>query len=79
MKAFVKAGCVKSLFLWNFVDFGYLTTYVLHDYIAGQTSGDKGNVVKVGRLGTREVGENGVVVLGDPLVFDAANIDQYNF
>lgn len=79
MKAFVKAGCVKSLFLWNFADFGYLTTYALHDYIAGQTTGAKGDVVKVGRLGSRDVGANGTIVLGDPLVFDAANIDQFNF
>jgi rhamnose transport system substrate-binding protein len=79
MKAFVKAGCVKSLFLWNFVDFGYLTIYALHDYIAGQTTGAKGDVVKVGRLGSRDVGESGTVVLSDPLVFDAANIDQFNF
>jgi rhamnose transport system substrate-binding protein len=79
MKAFVKAGCVKSLFLWNFVDFGYLTTQVLHDYIAGQTTGAKGDSLKVGRLGTREVGDNGTVVLGDPLVFDANNIDKFNF
>jgi rhamnose transport system substrate-binding protein len=79
MKAFVKAGCVKSLFLWNFVDFGYLTTYVLHDYITGRTTGAKGDVLQVGRLGTREVGDNGVVVLGDPLIFNASNIDQYNF
>lgn len=79
MKAFVKAGCVKSLFLWSFADFGYLTTNVLHDYIAGQTTGAKGDVVKVGRLGSREVGDEGVVVLGDPLVFNASNIDQYNF
>ena len=79
MRAFVKAGCVKSFFLWNFVDFGYLTTYVLHDYIAGQTSGAKGDVLKVGRLGTRTVGDNGAVVLGDPLVFNAANIDKYKF
>ena len=74
-----KAGYVKSFFLWNFVDFGYLTTYVLHDYIAGQTSGTKGDVVKAGRLGARTVGENGVLVLGDPLVFNAANVDQYKF
>jgi rhamnose transport system substrate-binding protein len=79
MKAFVKAGCVKSFFLWNFVDFGYLTTYVLHDYIAGQTTGAKGDVIKAGRLGTREVGDDGTIVLGDPLVFDAKNVDQYNF
>ena len=36
-------------------------------------------MLKVGRLGTREVGDNGVVLLGDPLIFNASNIDQYNF
>jgi rhamnose transport system substrate-binding protein len=79
MKAFVKDGCVKSLFLWNFADFGYLATHVLHDYIAGQTTGAKGDTVKAGRLGARDVGDNGVVILGDPLIFDAGNIDRYNF
>jgi rhamnose transport system substrate-binding protein len=79
MKTFVKDGCVKSLFLWNFVDFGYTTIYAVHDLIAGDTTGAKGEKVKVGRMGEREVGDDGTVVLGDPLVFNADNIDQYNF
>lgn len=79
MKAFVKAGCVKSFFLWDFVDFGYLTAYAVHALAAGETTGAKGETIKVGRLGTREVGDDGTVVLGEPLVFNAENIDKYDF
>jgi len=79
MKAFVHAGCVKSLFLWDFVDFGYLTIYAMHDLIAGESNGGKGDVLKVGRMGTREIGDNGTIIISDPLVFTADNIDKYNF
>ncbi len=79
MKAFVHDGCVKSLFLWDFVDFGYLTIYAMHAVIAGEATGAKGEVIKVGRMGTREVFDDGTIIISDPLVFTAENIDNYDF
>lgn len=79
MRAFVKAGCVKSFYLWDFVDFGYLTIQAMHNYIAGDITGAKGDVVKAGRLGTRTIGDDGTIFIGDPLVFNADNIDKYDF
>lgn len=75
MRAFVKDGTVKSFVLWNPVDLGYLTIYaakLLHD---GKLVN---GAIQAGRLGECEV-RDGQVLLGDPLVFDASNIDEFDF
>ena len=36
-------------------------------------------LVLAGKLGSRTVGKDGVVVLGPPTVFNADNIDKFNF
>lgn len=79
MRTFVKDGCVKSFFLWDFVDFGYLTIQAVHALVAGDTTGAKGEVIKVGRMGERTVGDDGTIVIGDPLIMDVNNVDKYDF
>lgn len=77
MKAFVKDGTVKSVFLWNTEDLGYLTIHTANAIVngglkAGATS------VKAGALGERKIdGDN--VLLGDYLVFTKDNIDKFDF
>ncbi len=78
MRDYVKRGTVEAFYLWNTVDLGYLTMYVAHGLLTGEITPDS-KTVPAGRLGTREVGENGVILLGPPFRFDKDNIDQFHF
>jgi rhamnose transport system substrate-binding protein len=79
MRSFVKDGCVNEFALWDFFDLGYLTVYATHLIRSGEIQGVPGETFVAGRLGERTILENGVVVLGDPLIFNADNIDDYDF
>jgi rhamnose transport system substrate-binding protein len=77
MKPYVKDGTVKSVILWNTVDLGYLTIYTAeavatNKYKPGDSS------LKAGRLGEKKI-VDGQVLLGDILIFNKDNIDQYDF
>jgi rhamnose transport system substrate-binding protein len=77
MRSFVKDGTVKSVTLWNPVDLGYLTMYAVKAIADG-----KGKIttstIKAGKLGEKKVVKD-EVLLGDPYVFNAGNIDQFTF
>jgi hypothetical protein len=45
----------------------------------GKLSGKPGDKFTTGRLGSYTVVADGVVVLGPPFVFNAGNIDQFDF
>jgi ABC-type sugar transport system substrate-binding protein len=77
MKRFVKNGTVKSVVLWNSVDLGYLTIYVAEALGTGKVNRQSRSLV-AGRLGEKLI-ERDRVLLGDILVFNADNIDQYDF
>ncbi|GIG91476.1 rhamnose ABC transporter substrate-binding protein [Plantactinospora endophytica] len=79
MREFVKNGTVKSFALWNPADLGYLAAYAGAALASGMITGKEGEKFTAGKLGEYTVGAEGVVVLGPPTVFDAANIDQFNF
>ncbi|WP_199853048.1 MULTISPECIES: rhamnose ABC transporter substrate-binding protein [unclassified Plantactinospora] len=79
MREFVKNGTVKSFALWNPADLGYLAAYAGAALASGMITGKEGDKFTAGKLGEYTVGAQGVVVLGPPTVFDAANIDQFNF
>ncbi|MGI5152667.1 rhamnose ABC transporter substrate-binding protein [Plantactinospora sp. CA-294935] len=79
MREFVKNGTVKSFALWNPADLGYLAAYAGAALASGMITGKEGDKFTAGKLGEYTVGAEGVVVLGPPTVFDAANIDQFNF
>ncbi|GAA3960002.1 rhamnose ABC transporter substrate-binding protein [Actinomadura viridis] len=79
MRQFVKDGTVKQFALWDPKNLGYLASYAAAALASGQITGAEGEKFKAGKLGERTVGANGEVILGPPTVFDAKNIDQYNF
>lgn len=77
MKRYVKSGTVKSVVLWNTPDLGYLTIRVAEGLATGKIkSGDV--QVDAGTLGTKRI-EGDHVILGDILVFNKENIDQFDF
>ena len=84
MKPYVKDGTVKAFELWNPSDLGYLAGYAAASLASGITTIDTGAKFTAGRLGEYTVlapsGTTGPsVVLGPPTVFDASNIDKFNF
>ncbi|MFI5613607.1 rhamnose ABC transporter substrate-binding protein [Amycolatopsis sp. NPDC051903] len=79
MRAFVKDGTVKEFALWNPADIGYLAAYAGVALSSGQITGAQGQKFKAGKLGEYTIGADGEIVLGPPTVFNAGNIDKYNF
>lgn len=79
MRAYVKDGTVKEFALWNPEELGYLAAYAAKALVDGTIKGDEGDTFKAGKLGDYKVGADHTVLLGDPYVFDAKNIGQFNF
>ncbi|NIJ09912.1 rhamnose transport system substrate-binding protein [Saccharomonospora amisosensis] len=79
MRQFIKDGTVEAFALWDPKQLGYLAGYAAAALASGQISGAEGETLKAGKLGEREIGKDGEIILGPPTVFDADNIDQYDF
>jgi rhamnose transport system substrate-binding protein len=79
MREYVKSDAAPKFALWNPTDLGYLTIHTLHAITTGQIDGKPGDTFSAGRLGAYTIDENGMVLLGPPMVFDAANIDDFDF
>jgi rhamnose transport system substrate-binding protein len=79
MRQFVKDGTVKEFALWNPSDVGYLAAYALAHLASGNIQGKEGESFTAGKLGSRTIGKDGVVILGPLTVFNAQNIDQFDF
>lgn len=76
-RPYIKEGIIESIVLWNTVDLGYLTVRAAQALVNGDLEAGDGEL-SAGRLGAVEVaGEE--VRLGEPFVFDASNIDQFDF
>jgi rhamnose transport system substrate-binding protein len=79
MREFVKDGTVTAFALWNPADLGYLAAYAGAALKAGQITGAEGEKFTAGDLGEYTIGKDGEIVLGDPTVFKADNIDDFDF
>ena len=79
MREYVEDGTVTAFALWNPADLGYLTAYAAKALIEGEITGEEGDSFEAGKLGDYEVGADGTVLLGDPFVFDAENIGDFDF
>lgn len=77
MKGYILDGTVKQMALWNPIDLGYTSTFILEALISGTNTGAVGDVFKAGRMGDVVVEENNVAVMGTPYVFNKDNIEQY--
>lgn len=79
MREYVKSGASPAFMLWNPADLGYLAIYALDAIASGQIAGNAGDTFTAGRLGDYTIGEDGTVLLGPPTVFNADNIDDFDF
>jgi rhamnose transport system substrate-binding protein len=80
MVDFVKGGQAPEFALWNVTDLGYLAYVVAVDLATGVIQGNAGETFTVPTLNggaPYTIGQDSVVVLGPPFVFNAQNIDQY--
>jgi rhamnose transport system substrate-binding protein len=78
MKKYVLDGTVKSFELWNPADLGYLAAYAAVNYASKKVTGSSGQTLTAGKLGTFTIGADHTILLGPPLVFTKANINNYN-
>jgi rhamnose transport system substrate-binding protein/rhamnose transport system permease protein len=76
-KRYVHDGVVQAVVLWNTRDLGYLTVYTGAMMAQGRVKAGTASF-QAGRLGTIEI-RGDQVVLGKPLIFNKANIDQFDF
>ena len=58
---------------------GYLASYAAKALIEGDITGAEGDKFDGGKLGSYTIGADGVVLLGDPYVFNADNIEDFHF
>lgn len=79
MREYVEDGTVTAFALWNPGDLGYLAAHAANALVSGEITGAEGDSFEAGRLGSYEVGADGVVLLGDPFVFNADNIADFDF
>jgi rhamnose transport system substrate-binding protein len=70
----VMKGSVESFAIWNPVDLGYGAVYMAYDIASGKVKPAPGKSISLGRLGSRTFGENNVVILGPPTIYDKANV-----
>jgi rhamnose transport system substrate-binding protein len=79
MREYVKSGAAPMFALWNPADLGYLAVYTLHAIATGEIEGEPGDTYEAGKLGSYTILEDDTVLLGPPTVFDADNIDDFDF
>ena len=79
LKKYVSDGTIKGFILWNPANLGYLAAYAAVEFASGKINGTQGQTFSAGKLGTFTIGADKTVLLGPPLVFNSANINNFNF
>ena len=79
MKKYVADGTVKAFALWNPAYLGYLAAYAAVEVASGAITTAPGQSFVAGKLGKFTVLAGHEILLGQPYVFDKANINKFNF
>jgi rhamnose transport system substrate-binding protein len=79
LRKYVKDGTIEGFELWNPADLGYLAAYAAVNLASGKITGKAGQTFTAGKLGKYKIGAKSTILLGPPYVFNAANIDKFNF
>ena len=80
MASYIESGVSPAMFLWNPIDVGYGAGMSAYALVQGDITGKVGETFEAGRLGEKEVVEDGdgtQIMLGDPFRFDAENINEW--
>lgn len=78
MRPFIENGCAPKVVLWNPIDLGYATAYVIRAVVDGElVPGD--TEVEAGRLGTLPVVNGSEILLGPPTIFTSDNVEEFDF
>ena len=76
-KPYVHSGVVQTVVLWNTRDLGYLTVHAARQLLQGALTAGVASL-QAGRLGVVQI-RGSEIILGPPLKFTKANIDQFDF
>ena len=68
---------LDSAVLWNCMDLGYLSIQAAYQLATGTITSSSASI-NAGRLGSRKI-EAKMIVLGDALVFDRNNVNNFNY
>ncbi|MFY7953259.1 MAG: substrate-binding domain-containing protein [Armatimonadaceae bacterium] len=79
MRNFIKEGVTPQIMLWSPPDMGKVAAYVCIALAKGEAKAEKGQKIKVGAMGEREIGDLNKVIVGPPVIFTKDNVDQYQF
>jgi rhamnose transport system substrate-binding protein len=79
MRTYVKNGTVEAFELWDPAKLGELAARTAVALASGQITGKEGETFTAGAMGEYTIGKDGVISLGKPTVFDARNIDRFDF
>ncbi len=77
MQQYILNGTCGQMALWNPVDLGYTSTYILKRLVDGDVKGEEGEVIDCGRMGEVTIGPDGAAVMGFPFVFNKDNIEKF--
>ncbi|MUN74589.1 rhamnose ABC transporter substrate-binding protein [Enterococcus casseliflavus] len=81
MAAYIDNDVCPYMYLWNPIDIGYMTGYLLTALAQEDISGSVGETFEAGDLGTKEITEapdgGTESFLGEPFRFDSSNIDEW--
>lgn len=77
MKGYILDDTCRQMALWNPIDLGYTSTYILNALIEGTTKAAVGSEIPAGRMGSVKVVDNGLIYMSTPYVFNKGNIEQY--
>ncbi|AZM58537.1 MULTISPECIES: rhamnose ABC transporter substrate-binding protein [unclassified Streptomyces] len=79
MRKYVKNGTVEAFELWDPAKLGELAARTAVALASGQITGKEGETFEAAGMGEYTLGKDGVINLGKPTVFDAGNIDDFDF
>lgn len=79
MRPFIEDETVTEFALWDPAQLGYVAAFAGKALADGEITGAPGDTFTAGEMGEREIQEGGIVVVGPPTVFNAENIDEYDF
>ena len=78
MRPYISNGCVQAAVLWDPAELGYAAIHVMRAAIDGALE-PGATSVELGRLGAVAVMDGSNVLLGEPLIITAGNINNLDF